>query len=40
MQPASEYLLPELKYNIASKRSSMISGYLDSKEREVTLPHS
>jgi len=38
--PASEVLLPMLEQNIASKRSSMISRYLDSSLREVTFPHS
>jgi len=38
--PASIFLLPKLEYNIDSKRSSMISRYLDSKSGEVTLPHS
>jgi len=38
--PASEFLLPRLEYKIASKRSSVISSYLDSTLREVTLPHS
>jgi len=35
--PASEFSLPKLEYNIASKRSSMTNRYLDSKSREVTL---
>ena len=38
--PASEFSLPKLEYNIASKRSSTISRYLHSKSRWVTLPHS
>ena len=38
--PASEFSLPVLEYNIASKRSSMISRYIDSTIWEVTLPYS
>ena len=29
-----------IEYDIASKQSSMMSRYLDSQSREVTLPHS
>jgi len=36
MWPASEFLLPNLEYNIASKPNSMMSRYLDSKSS--TLP--
>jgi len=38
--PATEFSLPKLEYNIASKRSSVIGRYLGSKSREVTRPHS
>jgi len=34
---ASEFLLPNLEYNIMSKRSSMISRYLDSMSREASI---
>ena len=37
--PASEFSLFLLEYNIASKRVSIISRYLNSKTREVILPH-
>ena len=37
--PVSESSLPKLQYNIVSKPSSMVSRYLDSESREVTLPH-
>ena len=39
-KPASEFSLPKLECNIASKRSSMISRYLYNKPREATHPHS
>jgi len=38
--PASEFSLPVLEHNMASKRSSTISRYLDSTLREVILPYS
>ena len=37
---ALEFSLPKLEYNMVSKRSSMISRYLESRPKEVTLPHS
>ena len=37
---ASEFSLPKLAYNIASKRSSMISRYIGSMSTEATLSHS
>jgi len=36
---ASEFSLSKLEYNVVSKRSSMISWYLDGKLRAVTLRH-
>jgi len=38
--PTSEFSLFKLEHNTASERSSMISRYLDSQSKEVTLPHS
>jgi len=38
MRPTSVFSLPMLEHNIASKRCSTISRYLDSTSREVTLP--
>jgi len=38
--PASNFAVPKIEHNIASKWSSMISRYLYSKSRYVSLPHS
>jgi len=35
--PGPEFSLPKLQYNVVSKRNSVISRYLDSKSREVSL---
>jgi len=40
LRPTQEFSLPKLECNITSKRSRMISMYLDSNLKEVTLPHS